>query len=153
VSKPAQSFYSAAVGHREINGIYLATFAMPGDLPQWVTDESGKPKHFGSAMEAELAGFRVMATKLNKVRDVQACMTKRDRKRGIKAYHAPKQTREPTVEQVFGKSDECRSCEIRCPRYDQDRNRGHHPRHATQIGNGGTTRLPGWVVEGRWPAS
>jgi hypothetical protein len=101
VSKPAKSFYSAAVGHREINGIYLATFAMRGDPPQWVADESGAPKHFKSAQEAELAGFRVMAAKLNKARDVQSFMTK-GRKNGIKTYRAPEKSAQHTVESVFG---------------------------------------------------
>ncbi|MCA1379524.1 hypothetical protein I6F34_01645 [Bradyrhizobium sp. BRP05] len=99
--KLSHSFYSAAVGHREIDGIYLASFALPGETPQWVIDKDGKPKQFRSADEAELAGFRVMAAKLNKARDVQSFMTKR--KNGIKSYHAPEPKQEHTVESVFRK--------------------------------------------------
>jgi hypothetical protein len=105
VTKVATAFYSAAVGHREINGIYMASFAIPGDPPQWVTDTDGKsPKHFRSAMEAELAGFRVMAAKLNRSRDVQSFMTKRPKNKTIQTYHAPPEQKVgPTVESVFGK--------------------------------------------------
>ncbi|WP_316201033.1 MULTISPECIES: hypothetical protein [unclassified Bradyrhizobium] len=102
MTKVSQSFYSAAVGHHEIDGVYLSSFAIPGDPAQWVTGDDGKPKLFRSAEAAELAGFRVMAAKLNKARDIQSFLTK-GRKQTIKTYHAPERKGEPTAESVFGK--------------------------------------------------
>jgi hypothetical protein len=102
--KPSQAFYSTAIEHKEMPGCYMASFATPGEAPLWVNGPDGKAKLFRSAMEAELAGFRVMASKLNKSRDVQSFMTRRDRRQGIKTHHAPDHwNREPTVQSVFGK--------------------------------------------------
>ncbi len=101
--KVSKSFYSTAIPHREVPWAYLATFAIPGESAQWVL-ENGSPKQFRSAMEAELAGFRVMMAKLNKTRDVQGFLTKRHNT--IRTFHAPEdkhRVSEPTVESVFGK--------------------------------------------------
>jgi hypothetical protein len=105
VTKVSNSYYSAAVGHREINGIYLASFAVPGDPAQWVTDTDGKtPKHFRSADEAELAGFRVMAAKLNRARQTQSFEMKGyKRKGGIRMFRQEEKPEQHTVESVFGK--------------------------------------------------
>lgn len=101
--KVSKSFYSTAIPHREIPWTYLATFAIPGEQAQWVL-ENGSPKQFKNAMEAELAGFRVMMAKLNKTRDVQGFLTKRHST--IRTFHAPDERvrrSEPTVESVFGR--------------------------------------------------
>ena len=110
MTKVANSYYSTAVGHREISGIYLATFALPGEAPMWVTDpKDGKPKHFTSATEAELAGFRVMASKLNRARQEQDFHVKGHRagsngsKNTIKSWSATPRAEEHTVQSVFGK--------------------------------------------------
>jgi len=112
MTKVANSYYSTAVGHREIDGIYLATFALPGEAPQWVTDpKDGKPKHFTSAGEAELAGFRVMASKLNRARQEQDFHVKGNggragsngHKNTIKSWSATPRAEQNTVDSVFGK--------------------------------------------------
>ena len=105
MSKPSSAFYSAAVGHSEIDGIYMASFAVRGDQPEWVTDKDGKsPKHFRSADQAELAGFRVMVAKLNRSRGVQSFVTKRPKNKTIQTYHAqPEKKGGHTIESVFGK--------------------------------------------------
>jgi hypothetical protein len=103
MTRVSQAFYSTAIEHKEVPGWYLASFATPGEAPLWVNGPDGKAKLFRSAIEAELAGFRVMASKLNKSRDVQSFMTGRDRRQSIKGYHAPDhENREPTVQSVFG---------------------------------------------------
>lgn len=102
MTKVSRSFYSAAVSHKELDGIYLAMFAIAGESPQWVTDSAGKPKFFTSAQEAELAGFKVIMTKLNRAREAQDFVV-RNRKNGIKSFHAPLKQGEPTVASVFGK--------------------------------------------------
>lgn len=104
--KVAQAYYSTAVEHREMPGCYLATFAIPGDAPQWVNDTDGRPKIFKRADEAELAGFKVMVSKLNRARDVQSFRTKDGfkRKGGIKVFRsADTEDHKHTVESVFGR--------------------------------------------------
>lgn len=105
MTKVASAFYSAAVGHSEIDGIYMASFAVRGDPPQWVTDKDGKsPKHFRSADQAELAGFRGMVARLNRSRGVQSFVTKRPKNKTIQTYHAPPEKKGGhTIESVFGK--------------------------------------------------
>lgn len=102
MSKISQSFYSTAVEHKEMPGIFMGSFAIPGDPPLWVTERDGKPKMFRNPLEAELAGFRVMVTRLNKVKDVQEFLTKRERRQGIRSYRAEEKRPEPTVQSVFG---------------------------------------------------
>jgi len=101
MTKVSNSYYSAVVGHEEMPGIYMSTFAVPGDPPQWVLDEKGRPKYFKSSDEAELAGFRLMAAKLNRARHEQEFRVKGNRK--TRVWTAPIDAREPTVDQVFGK--------------------------------------------------
>ncbi len=100
--KPSTSFFAAAVGHREMDGLYFASFAMPGEYPAWVTDPGGKPKLFRNAMEAELAAFRVLASKLNKSRDVQEFLVKRNSRTATRTFHAPERPQQHTVQSVFG---------------------------------------------------
>ena len=60
MTKVATSFYSTAVGHKQMDGPCLATFGIPGEPPLWVNDTDGKPKTFRSPDEAVLAGFKVI---------------------------------------------------------------------------------------------
>jgi hypothetical protein len=101
MTKVASAYYATAVGHKQIDGIYLGTFAVPGEAPQWVTDDKGRPKHFRSANEAELAGFKMMMARLNRARQEQSFHVKGSKP--IKSWTAPAPTNEPTVESVFGK--------------------------------------------------
>jgi hypothetical protein len=105
MTKVSQSFYSTAVAHKEIDGLYHATFAVPGEAPLWVNARDGRPKVFRDPAEAELAGFRVMASRLNRSRDVQSFQTKRDRQKGhIQVFRSQdsKSSEEHTVHSVFG---------------------------------------------------
>jgi hypothetical protein len=103
MTKVATKFYSAAVSHRELNGIYMGSFGIPGEAPQWVTKD-GKPELFTSHELAEIAGWRILAAKLSKAHDVQSFMVKRSEKNRIRTYHAPER-RLPTsdAERVFAK--------------------------------------------------
>jgi hypothetical protein len=66
----------------------------------WVTDNDGKPKNFRDAAEAELAGFRVMAARLNRARGVQSFRMKN---RGqIKSFRTEERPETHSVETVFG---------------------------------------------------
>jgi hypothetical protein len=106
MTKPSRSYYSAAVEHKEVPGCFMASFATPGEAPMWVTGSDGKPKIFISQDGAELAGFRVMVSRLNRARNVQQFETKGyTRTGGIKVFRAeePKQTH--TIESVFGKKN------------------------------------------------
>jgi len=106
MTKVSQSFYSTAVSHKEVLGVYQASFAVPGEAPLWVTERDGKtPKLFRDAVEAELAGFRVMASRLNRSRDVQSFQTRRDRQNGgIRSFRSEESKKQKhTVETVFGK--------------------------------------------------
>jgi hypothetical protein len=73
--KDANRYYSAAVGHREIPGLWLATFGIPGKPAQWVMD-GAKQKTFLTAEEAELAGFRIIASILNRALQPQTFKVK-----------------------------------------------------------------------------
>jgi hypothetical protein len=102
MTKVATSFYSTAVGHKQMDGLYLATFGIPGEPPLWVNDTDGKPKTFRSPDEAVLAGFKVMVSKLNRARQEQSFQVK-GAKQTIKTWKAPSKDDEPTVDKVFGK--------------------------------------------------
>jgi hypothetical protein len=102
MTKVANSYYSTALGHKEIDGLYLATFGIPGEAPMWVLDKDGKPKVFRSHDEAVIAGFKVMVSKLNRARQKQDFRVKGD-KQTIKTWKAPERTDELTVDKVFGK--------------------------------------------------
>lgn len=100
--KVAKSYYSAAIEHREVPGRFLASFALPGEAPEWVKDQTGKPQLFKRAIEAELAGYRVLTAKLNKARAIQDFVPKGQRG-GIRTYHAPEREEKHTIQSVFGK--------------------------------------------------
>jgi hypothetical protein len=106
MTKVSQSFYSTAIEHKEVSGCFMASFATPGETAMWVHDSNtGKPKLFRTAVEAELAGFRVMASRLNRARDVQTFQTKGYKEKGgIRSFRTEdSRNTEPTVERVFGK--------------------------------------------------
>jgi hypothetical protein len=104
MTKVANAYYSTAVGHKEIDGLYQATFGIPGEPPVWVKDTNGKPKVFRTADEAALAGFRAMATKLNRSRQEQDFQVKGYKtKGGIKVFRSAERADEPTIDKVFGK--------------------------------------------------
>jgi hypothetical protein len=103
MTKVASAFYSTAVAHKEINGLYHATFGIPGEPPQWVNGKDGKPDTFRSHDAAVIAGFRVMVSKLNRARQEQDFHVKGGpHKNTIKTWTAPKESG-PTVDSVFGK--------------------------------------------------
>ncbi|WP_315739998.1 MULTISPECIES: hypothetical protein [unclassified Bradyrhizobium] len=102
MTKVASSFYSAAVPHRDIDGLYHATFGIPGDQPQWVNGQDGKRDVFRSHDAAVLAGFRVLVAKLNRARQEQTFQVKGHVHPRTRSWTAPVDTREPTIEQVFG---------------------------------------------------
>jgi hypothetical protein len=112
-AKPATAFYATSIEHKDLSGHFMGSFAIPGLPPQWVTKPDGQPRHFRTAVEAELAAFRVLLSKLNRARDEQRFQTKRDAKREkaknqIVSYHAPEPSvadRRHTVESVFGQRD------------------------------------------------
>lgn len=104
MTKVAQSYYSTAVPHREVPFCFLGSFAIPGEPAMWVHDTDGKPKVFTSAVEAEVAGFRVMMTKLNRARAVQSFEMKGYRRQGgIKVFRSAEKPERHTVESVFGR--------------------------------------------------
>jgi hypothetical protein len=105
MTKIASAFYSSAVNHKEIDGLYQATFGIPGEPPMWVNDTDGKPKNFRSQDEAVLAGFKVLVAKLNRARQTQDFQVRGERfvpKNRIKSWSAPPE-RGPSVDSVFGK--------------------------------------------------
>lgn len=105
MTRIANAFYSTAVSHKEIDGLYHATFGIPGEPPQWVNGADGKPKTFRDQDEAVLAGFKVLIAKLNRARQEQSFHVKGDHappKNTIKSWSAPRDSG-PTVETVFGK--------------------------------------------------
>jgi hypothetical protein len=104
MTKVANAFYSTAVGHKEIDGLYMATFGIPGEPPMWVNGTDGKPKTFRSQDEAVLAGFKVMVSKLNRARQEQDFQVKGDKpKNTIKSWSAPRE-QGPTIDSVFGRT-------------------------------------------------
>jgi hypothetical protein len=105
MTKVANAFYSTAVGHKEIDGLYHATFGIPGEPAMWVNDTDGKPKVFRSHDEAVLAGFKVMVSKLNRARQQQDFQVRGEKaapKNNIKSWSSPREGG-PTVNSVFGK--------------------------------------------------
>jgi hypothetical protein len=105
MTKVANAYYSTAVTHKELDGLYKATFGIPGEPPMWVNGPDGQPKTFRTQDEAVLAGFKVMVSKLNRARQQQDFQVRGDRappKNTIKSWAAP-QERGPTVDSVFGK--------------------------------------------------
>ncbi|TYO65406.1 hypothetical protein FXV83_15840 [Bradyrhizobium hipponense] len=106
MTKIANSFYSAAVQHKEIDGLYHATFGIPGQAPEWVNGKDGKPDTFRDHNQAVLAGFRVMVAKLNRARQEQDFHVKgqvNGRQNTIKSWKAPVEKNTHSIESVFGK--------------------------------------------------
>lgn len=105
MTKIAKSYYSTAVGHKEVDGLYHATFGIPGEPPMWVNGTDGKPKTFRSQDEAVIAGFKMMVAKLNRARQEQDFHVKGHghHKNTIKSWSAEPRANEPTVNSVFGK--------------------------------------------------
>lgn len=76
--KLSKAFFSTGIPHRELPFTFLGMFGLPGEPSRFVEDRAtGQPQHFRSAAEAELAGFQILAAKLNRARDVQEFLTKR----------------------------------------------------------------------------
>jgi len=111
MTKVANSYYSAAVNHKSIDGLYHGTFGIPGEPPQWVDGKDGKPNTFRSHDEAVIAGFRAMVTKLNRARQEQDFHVKgngarvggNSHKNTIKSWSATPRAEDHTVDSVFGK--------------------------------------------------
>jgi hypothetical protein len=109
--KASKIFYSSPVEHRELPGQFLAQFAAPGELPMYVMDDRAKPKLFPNAKEAELAGYRVLAKRINNALQPQEFRqragAKQPRRDQILVYRAPDTPKRngntPSIEQVFGK--------------------------------------------------
>lgn len=100
MTKIANSYYSTAVSHREVDGLYHATFGIPGNAPEWVNGADGKPKIFRSQDEAVIAGFKILISKLNRARQEQDFHVRGDvhhRKETIKSWSAETRASEPTV--------------------------------------------------------
>ncbi|WP_315768597.1 MULTISPECIES: hypothetical protein [unclassified Bradyrhizobium] len=102
MTKVANSFYSAAVPHLEMDDLYFGTFGIPGDPPQWVNGQDGKREVFRSHDAAVLAGFKIMVAKLNRARQEQNFQVRSYASPKTRSWTAPVDTREPTIEQVFG---------------------------------------------------
>lgn len=102
--KPATAYYVAAIPHKQVPGIFQASFGMPGDAPAWVLGHDGRPDVFTNALEAELAGYRVLISKLNKARGVQEVHVKGSGKHQIRSYRAPEgNSHQAEIDAVFGK--------------------------------------------------
>ncbi len=118
-TKTARAYYSTAVPHREVNDLYQASFGIPGQPPAWVEGADGRPKAFLEAKDAEIAGFRMMMSKLNRSRGVQSFgikvshgiragsgrMGSTHLVRGIRSFRSAPEpvTQEHTISSVFGK--------------------------------------------------
>ncbi|MCS3449991.1 hypothetical protein [Bradyrhizobium elkanii] len=104
MNKLATSYYSTAVGHGQVEGLYFGTFGIPGKPPMWVHDQHGQPKTFRDPDQACLAGFKVMVTQLNRARQEQDFRVK-GAKNPMRSWTAPERSNanEPTIETVFGK--------------------------------------------------
>jgi len=103
MTKLATAYYSSAVPHKQVDGLYQATFAIPGVVSMWVEGPGGRPKVFRNAGEAELAGYRMMVSKLNRSRNVQSFGVKGRGVIGIRSFRpADNENNEPTVNSVFG---------------------------------------------------
>ena len=106
-AKVAKSFYSSANSHRDFPGSYLASYAIPGEVPQYVT-VNGRVRLFtgdNAKTEAELAGFKVLVSKLNKAQDVQEFVARRSKAQQPKVYRAstPQTSAATEAEKVFRK--------------------------------------------------
>jgi hypothetical protein len=104
MTKVANAYYSTAVAHKQVEGLFQATFGIPGEPPEWVNDAHGKPQIFRSAEEAMLAGFKRLVSRLNRTRQDQDFHVKGSPpvKNTIKSWSAPKDTG-PTIDSVFGR--------------------------------------------------
>jgi hypothetical protein len=107
MSKVANSYYSAAVPHKEMNGLYQASFGIPGEAPQWVNGKDGNPEIFRNHDQAVLAGFRVMVAKLNRAKQEQEFHVRGQshspKNHTIKSWTAPQRAEQHTIQSVFGK--------------------------------------------------
>lgn len=115
MTKVANAYYSSAVEHSGISGLFHATFGIPGHPPQWVNGPDGKPKLFRARDEAILSGFKVMVARLNRARQEQDFLVKKGgsprsdvvkggtHKNRITSWSSPPE-KGPTVESVFGKN-------------------------------------------------
>lgn len=105
MTKIANSYYSAVVAHKEIDGLYHATFGIPGHQPEWVNGKDGKPQTFRDHDQAMLAGFKVMVSKLNRARHEQDFHVKghhNSNNKQTRVWIAPPEDGH-TVDSVFGK--------------------------------------------------
>ena len=105
MTKVARSYYSAAVSHKQIDGLYHGTIGIPGEPPQWVLGRDGKPDNFQSRDGALLAGFRLLISRLNRARQQQDFQVRGERaapKNKIRSWSAPPESG-PTVDSVFGR--------------------------------------------------
>lgn len=102
--KPSRSFFASAVSHRDAPDQYLGSFAMPGEEPQWVM-ENGRVKVFGEPELAELAGFRILAARLNRAKDVQEFISMRNTRNNHRVLTSPPhvQRAHAQAESVFRK--------------------------------------------------
>jgi hypothetical protein len=105
MTKIANAYYSAVVAHKEVDGLYHATYGIPGHSPEWVLGRNGQPETFRDHDQAMLAGFRLMVAKLNRARHEQDFRVKGHQhgNKTTRVWIAPTDSREPTVDQVFGK--------------------------------------------------
>ncbi|ARQ95290.1 hypothetical protein [Bradyrhizobium phage BDU-MI-1] len=103
--KVASAFYSTAVSHKEMDGLWQVTWAIPGEPPHWILDTDGRPKAFRDRDEAVLAGFKCMVSRLNRARQEQDFYVKGDRpqKNPTRSWSAARENG-PTVDSVFGKN-------------------------------------------------
>jgi hypothetical protein len=103
MAKTTTKYFSASVPHSEIPGAFLGSFGLPGKPTEWVVDR-GQRKVFGTAEDAELAGYRIIMMHLNGARDTQSFVSKRrstdDRPRRRTLSLRPG---EPSIDEVFKK--------------------------------------------------
>lgn len=97
--KPAKSFYSAAISHHDAPNQYLGSFAMPGEEPQWVM-ENGRVKVFSEPELAELAGFRILAARLNRASDVQEFVAMRNARNNHRVLTSP-----PKMQKAYAQAE------------------------------------------------
>lgn len=111
-AKLARAFYSTAVPHKQMGDLYQATYGIPGTPCAWVEGADGRPKAFTDSRDAEIAGFRVMMSKLNRSRQVQSFGIRGSHgiragtgtKGSIRSFRSEEpRTSEHTVESVFRK--------------------------------------------------
>lgn len=105
MARPNTKYFAAAAPHAEIPGAYLGSFGLPGEVTQWVM-ERGQQKVFGVAEDAELAGYRILMSRLNGARNTQTFVPRRS----VVGTNSRKQLLQsksdgPTVESVFGRKE------------------------------------------------